>query len=66
MTIRFMHGGLTDQGLVRKQNEDNWVADPGQGLCRGPGIQNRGGNPAGTFEKKNAGYSGSGYFRIKE
>ena len=32
MTIRVMHGGLTDQGLVRKQNEDNWAVDPGQGL----------------------------------
>lgn len=31
--ITLSYAGLTDQGRVRTQNEDNWVADPDQGLC---------------------------------
>lgn len=32
MTHRFTYAGLSDRGRVRKENEDNWVADPEYGL----------------------------------
>ena len=32
MTLKLEHAGLSDRGYVRERNEDNWSADPDQGL----------------------------------
>ena len=32
MTLTVKHAGMSDRGRVREKNEDNWTADPKQGL----------------------------------